>query len=33
MDLNGNCTSLWPEFSGLEWTFNLLPSKHKEPSI
>jgi len=33
MDLNGNCISLWPEFSGLEWTFKLLPSKHKKPSI
>jgi len=33
MDLNGNFISLWPEFSGLEWTFKFLPSKHKEPSI
>ena len=33
MDLNDNCTSLWPEFSGLEWTLKLLPHKHRESSI
>jgi hypothetical protein len=31
--LYDNWISLWSEFSGLEWTFKLLPSKHIEANI